>query len=83
MKSLPKVFSFPNGRKITIELVDDLKMAELVGQGHDGCWLDHIPAIYIRKALPLSRQWYMLTHELLHAVVDWQGELIVNGVAKP
>lgn len=83
MKKLPKNVLLPGGFKITISLVDDLKMAELIGQEYDAVWFDREATIYIRKDLPLPTQWYMLSHEMLHAVADWQHKLIRSGVARP
>jgi len=32
--------------------------------------------IYLDRTLPLRKRRYLLTHEVMHAVVDWQAEIL-------
>jgi Zn-dependent peptidase ImmA (M78 family) len=38
----------------------------------DGLWSDDDRTIYLRRSLSIHRKRYILTHEFLHAVADWQ-----------
>ena len=71
---LPKRVVLPFGYVIKVKLVTDPEMRSILGEDEicDGLWQEGSRAISIRKCLPVTRQRYILSHEMGHAVIDWQ-----------
>lgn len=80
MKALPKTVRLP-GLGIKIKVISRIDMAEKVGKNNDGCWVVEDKSIYIVDDIPLEGQWYILGHELDHAVNDWRHDLHRDGLA--
>lgn len=81
---IPASHTFPGGYRINIRLVSPTEIAEEVdADPHDvgGCWDDEKLEILIDKTLPARTRWYVLAHELQHAMLDYQHWLINEGIA--
>ena len=85
---IPRRASFPFGYTVTIVQVTDREMRdrEEIDADEDisdGCWFADTRTIYLRKALPPRRKRYILGHELMHAVLDWQHHYFNAEAMKP
>lgn len=84
-RRIPQTHQFPGGYRIVIRRVPPRELAEeLEAEPHDagGCWDDDKREILIDKTLPIAGQWYVLGHELQHAMLDYQHWLLSEGIAK-
>lgn len=82
---LPNKLALPGGYVVTIRLASPTEIAEEVeAEPHDvgGCWDDSEREILIDKTLPAGYRWYVLAHELQHALLDYQHWLINEGIAR-
>ena len=85
---LPTRVHFPFGYIVHIRQVTDAEIIAAVdGEGPedmaDGCWMVDTRTIYIRKSLPLRRRRYILSHELGHALWDWQHDCLDANAMRP
>ncbi len=85
---IPSRVQFPFGYDVLIRQVSDAEMLDVLEAEEpqdisDGAWIVDTRTIYIRKALPVQRRKYILSHELGHALWDWQHECMNWGAMKP
>lgn len=71
---IPKQIRLPFGYTITVKQLDDRSFDDTVGEvdyayAH---WNVNLKTIYLRKSQSTALKSYFLTHELIHAVLDWQ-----------
>lgn len=78
---IPRVFTFPQEFRIVTRQVKPTKMRELHGEDYDGIWDVDNMCIDLKRNLPLPRKWFVYSHELVHAINDWQLWLINQGIA--
>lgn len=77
--SLPKTIRLPFGYVVKIKLVKQHKMLKSAY----GWWDAEAQTIYLSAALKPAHQAYILTHELLHALTDYQHWCLQEGHAHP
>lgn len=85
---LPTRVNLPFGYDVLIKQVSDAEMLVAIDGEEpedvtDGAWLVDTRTIYIRKSLPAARKRYILSHELGHALWDWQHECMNWGAMQP
>lgn len=83
---LPTKIVFPFGYVVLIKEISDAEMRLEAGEEDefpDGLFDPDTRSIFIRKDLPLGRKKYLLSHEVLHAVADWQHDLFNEGALRP
>lgn len=73
----PKTWRLPFGFVATIQRVTEALMKRRSGHAHRGYFTGWDPAthtstIYINRDCPLEDQYDTLTHEMRHAVIDWE-----------
>ena len=74
--ALPSSVRLPFGYRVKVMVVEGDPLPE----DCDGLWDDEDRTIYIRRSQPATRKRYILTHELLHAWLDWQHYCLDAGV---
>ena len=82
----PKRLTLPFDYTIAIREVTDGEMRDMDDadvRTTDGCWDVETRTIYIVKTLPPRRKRYILGHELIHAVLDYNHHLLNEGKIKP
>jgi Zn-dependent peptidase ImmA (M78 family) len=79
---LPRTLVFPFGYRVTVKLVTTTEMAEMDDGGADGLWLVDRRTIFLSKAIPVRRRRAVLIHEMMHALLDYQHEMLDLGVAR-
>lgn len=82
MLRIPSRVTLPFKYIITVKQVEDSVMNEL-SPDSDAYWNVGTRTILIRSKLPHKRKVYLLTHEMTHALVDWQHEHLDQQDAKP
>lgn len=82
---LPARVHLPFGYVVLVRQITDAEMRGLDEDGdlHDGLWDVESRTIYVRLALPIRRRRYILSHELGHALWDWQHALMNDGAMNP
>lgn len=83
-RPIPGQIKLP-GMTIDVELVDPVLLASRTADADAmACW-EGVAAkrISITTGITLEKQWYLLSHELQHAVLDWVDWLINKGISKP
>ena len=80
---LPTRVNLPFGYIVKVKLATGSEMKNKDGQDCDGLWDSDTRTIYVRKALPVKRQRYILVHELVHAMNDYLHAALDAGAAKP
>lgn len=83
---IPHRFTLPFGFTVKIKLISpknpilyDTETKEQL----DGLWLVDERTIYINKELPPRKLRYILLHESMHCVADWQHDAFIMNKAKP
>ena len=80
--SIPRSVRFPFGYKVAVRLVTAKQVEKANGQAAHGCWDGGKRTIYIDRALaPLERR-YVMSHEMIHALADWQ-HYVLGGESDP
>lgn len=82
----PTSFTLPFGYNVAIVYVDDKKMRDEAecqpdDPTPDGLWDSETRTIYVLRRLRKKRLRYVLIHEVLHAAIDWQHDLLNDGAA--
>jgi len=82
---LPTHIMLPFGYTVRVKQLSDSEMRaeDADGELQDGLFDPETRSIFIRATLPKGRKKYLLSHELLHAVADWQHELFNEGALRP
>jgi len=78
---IPRVWALPHGFKIYTRQLAPMQMKARHGEDYDGIWDLDTMTIDIKKSLSRERKWYVYSHELMHAINDWQHWLINQGIA--
>jgi len=78
---IPRVWELPHGFVIRTMQLSPTAMKAKHGADYDGIWDSDMRSIDIKKSISKERKWYVYSHELLHAVNDWQHWLINRGIA--
>lgn len=78
---LPLTITFSPSYKVAVKQVAD-EIMDVAYSDADAVWVVENRSILIRRKLPSTRKWYLLTHELAHALADFQHYLIDAGIAK-
>lgn len=82
--NLPRVVHFPFGYTVAVKQVSDAEMkAENDGEGVDGLWDCETRTIYILRSLSVRRKRYILGHEMIHALADWQHDMLNDEAMRP
>lgn len=83
---LPSRVVLPFGYVVLVKEVSDQEMrieAEDNEDFPDGLFDSETRTIFIRKDQAHGRKKYILSHELIHAVADFQHEMFNDGALKP
>jgi Zn-dependent peptidase ImmA (M78 family) len=82
---LPTRVHLPFGYIVLVKVVSDAEMRNLCEEGEalDGLWDASTRTIYIRRSLPERRRKYLLSHEMGHALWDWQHAMMDEGAMAP
>ena len=80
MKFPSKIY-LPFGYVATVKLVPPGDLIDRdTGQQLDGLWNPDTKTVLINNKLPVRRQRYVTTHEMVHVVIDWQHHLFDRGI---
>ena len=82
---IPSRIVLPFGFRITIKQVSPKDPLLHVADDEylDGAWYADERMIVLNKALPPRKRRYLFTHELAHALADFQHEMFLTNKAKP
>lgn len=85
---LPSKIVFPFGYVVLIREISDQEMRLEVEAGQDefppdGLFDAETRTIFIRRGLSLGRKKYILSHEMIHLLADYQHEMLDEGIFKP
>lgn len=79
---LPHSVRLPFGYTVAVKTRSERTLRKIAGGAVDGCWDVATRTIYVDQGLSEQEQRYILTHELIHAFVDWQHHAL-GGAVKP
>lgn len=79
---IPTHLNFPFGYRITVTQLSDSEYDEENGSDSLACWVVEERTIYLRKRRPLKKRRADLTHEVIHAVADWQAHILGGSQAE-
>ena len=81
---LPRTLVFPFGYRVKVVSLTPTEMTEEnEGEPVDGLWDCGTRTIYVSKGVPITRQRYILAHEMQHALLDYMHAMSDEGVMKP
>jgi Zn-dependent peptidase ImmA (M78 family) len=69
---LPASIRLPGGYVVSVKAVAPRTLKRIAKEDAYGCWDGSTRTIYIDKAVEPKIQRYTLTHEMMHALADWQ-----------
>ena len=69
---LPQRVRLPFGYVITIKAVAPSTLKRVAKEEVWGCWDGTTRTIYVDKTANPRKQRYVLTHEMMHAIAEWQ-----------
>ena len=78
---LPRTVVFSPLFRVRVKQVVDAELKSIC-EDADAIWTPEDRIIRIRKRLPAAKKWYLLTHELAHALADFQHHLLLEGIAQ-
>lgn len=79
---LPRLIELPWGYTVIVKQVDNDTM-DVLDANADGLWVAEDRTVILRRSLPIARKCYILTHEMVHVLTDWQHWALDKGLAKP
>ena len=68
---IPSRVKLPFGYEIKVKIFPKTKLLEVDPDPADGLWDVNTRTIYISKSLTHTEQIGILSHEMLHAMADW------------
>lgn len=68
----PRIVRLPFGYLIRVRLASPAQVRKAAGSDSDAVWDDRTRTIWISRTLGARERRYVLTHELLHALTDYQ-----------
>lgn len=80
---IPRRIHLPFGYWVAIKQMTRAEVRKAnEGDDSDGLWDIDRRAILVVKSLPTARKCWVITHELKHAVEDWQHHCVNEGIAR-
>lgn len=76
---LPASVRLPFGYTIAIKVVGRRHLKRVAKGDVMGCWDVDTRTIYVDRAMTEKEQRYVLTHEMAHALADWQHHALDGG----
>lgn len=73
---IPAHIDLPFGFHIIVKQVSRAELDSYLGKNVAAAWVCEEKAIYLDKSRPVAKRRADLTHELIHAVTDWQAHII-------
>lgn len=73
---IPKWINLPFGYRIQVKQIPDSEFNEELGADNLACWVVEEKTIYLRSSRNLKQRRADLAHEVGHAFVDWQDNIL-------